>query len=221
MHANLWSDRLKVNVGTTTVGVVCKDGLVIGADTRVTTGYFIAHKRGKKIFVVTPAIVLSVAGVLADAQALVDILRYNIRLHEFRSNRRVTAKEAANLLSYIMFQNRLFPLYAEILIGGIRGDEGYSLYRLDPLGSLVEDKYSSTGSGSPIAYGVLENEYSPDIGVGKGKELVVKALVSAMKRDIGSGNDIDVVILTKAGVTELEKEEKDRLVKHLIGELTT
>ncbi len=210
----------KTHRGTTTVGVVCKDGLVIGADTRVTAGFYIAHKRGKKIFVITPQIVLSIAGVLADAQALVDVLRYNIRLHEFRSNRKVMAKEAARLLSYILFQNRLFPLYTEILIGGLNG-ESFSLYRIDPLGSLVEDKYASTGSGSPIAYGILESEYRPDLTVTEGQAIVIRALIAAMRRDIGSGNDIDLVIVTKEGVRELSKEEKEKYVKKFSREIST
>jgi len=213
-------NHIKFHKGTTTVGIVCKDGLVLGADTRVTSGLYIAHKRGKKIFIITPQVVLSIAGVLADAQALIDILRFNIRIHEFKSNRKVTAKEAARLLSFIMFQNRLFPLYAEILIGGLNGDGNFALYRLDPLGSLVEDKYASTGSGSPIAYGVLESEYKPDISVEEGKELVIKALISAMKRDIGSGNDIDVIIVTKEGAYEMSKEEKEKYIKEFRSEIS-
>ena len=120
-----------------------------------------------------------------------------------------------------MYQNRLFPLYTEILIGGLNSDGHFALYRLDPLGSLVEDKYASTGSGSPIAYGVLESEYKPDLTVEEGKRLVVKALVSAMKRDIGSGNEIDMAVLTKEGAKELEEREKEELLKQFAGEWAT
>ena len=214
-------DSNKILKGTTTIGVVCRDGLVVGADTRVTSGFYIAHKKGKKIFTVTPQIVLSIAGVLADAQALVDILKYNIRLHEFRSNRKITAKEAARLLSYIMFQNRLFPLYTEILIGGLNGEHRFALYHLDPLGSLVEDKYASTGSGSPIAYGILESEYKENLTIEEGKVIVAKALISAIRRDIGSGNDIDMVVLTKDGITALSKKEKEKYIKAFSREVLT
>jgi len=212
---------LTPNRGTTTIGLTCRDGVVMVADTRVTSGFLVAHKRGRKIFIITPHIAMSIAGVLADAQALVDVLRYNLKLHEFRSNRLSTVKEAASLLSYILFQNRLYPLVTELLIGGMNGDGSFTLYRLDLLGSLVEDKYAATGSGSPVAYGVLESEYRPDMSVEDGLSLALKALTAAMKRDIGSGNYFDAVTITKEGAKELSEEEKELLIKELGSDIST
>jgi len=202
----------KVLKGTTTVAMVCKDGIVIGADTRVTSGYFIAHKKGRKIFAITPRLILTIAGVVADAQAIVDTLKYNVKLYELRRGRRMNARSAARLLSLILFQNRMFPLYTELLISGMDDDE-FALYRLDILGSLVKDDYSSTGSGSPIAMGVLEDGYRKDMSLEEGIDLVARSLITAMARDIGSGNDFDMMVLDRSGVRELSLEEKGKLVK--------
>ncbi len=205
--------------GTTTVAVICSDGVVVGADTRVTAGTFIAHKRGKKIFSITPRIAITIAGLLADAQAIIDTLKYNIRLYELRNRRRMDAKSAARMLSYILFQNRLYPLYTELIVSGMDGGE-FSLYRLDLLGSLVKDEYSSTGSGSPLALGVLENGYKKDITVGEGIELVAQSLAAAMSRDIGSGNDFDILVMDESGSRELRVEEKGQLIRKHLGMVT-
>lgn len=205
--------------GTTTLAVVCRDGIVLGADTRVTAGYFIAHKKGRKIFEITPGIALSIAGVVADAQAIIDSLRYNVRLYELKNRRRMNVRSAARLLSYILHQNRLFPLITELLVAGM--DDGmFSLYRLDPFGSLIKDDYSVTGSGSPIAIGLLESEYKKDLPTDEGVRLVAKALVSAMQRDIGSGNDFDIMVIRKDGITELDDREKHVLAKRTMDVTT-
>lgn len=202
----------KVLRGTTTVAMVCKDGVVIGADTRVISGYFIAHKKGRKIFAITPRLVLTIAGVVADAQAIVDTLKYNVKLYELKRKRRMNARSAARLLSLILFQHRMFPLYTELIISGMDDDE-FALYRLDILGSLVKDDYSSTGSGSPIAMGVLEDGYRRDMSLEEGIDLVARSLITAMSRDIGSGNDFDIMALDRSGTRELSLEEKGKLVK--------
>jgi proteasome beta subunit len=207
-------DELIYKTGTTTVAVKCKDGVVIGADTRVTAGYYIAHKHGKKIHKITPNIALTIAGVVADAQAIIDIVKYNINLYELRIHKKMTAKSAARLLSVILFNNRLFPYITELIVAGKDAD-GYNIYRLDPLGSLISDDITATGSGSPIAIGILESEYSKEITVDEGKMLVAKALTAAMKRDVASGDDIDIAIITKDGYYELSKEEKNNLIKDL------
>lgn len=205
--------------GTTTVAVVCKDGVVVGADTRVTAGTFIAHKRGKKIFSITPTIAITIAGLLADAQAIIDTLKYNIRLYELRNRRRMDVRSAARMLSFILFQNRLYPLYTELLVSGMDGDE-FSLYRLDLLGSLVKDDYSSTGSGSPLALGVLENVYKRDSTVEEGVNLVAQSLAAAMSRDIGSGNDFDILVIDRSGSRDLSVEEKGQLIRKHLGIVT-
>ncbi|NIM44864.1 MAG: proteasome subunit beta [Nitrososphaeria archaeon] len=205
----------KILKGTTTIALVCSQGAVVGADTRVISGYLIAHKKGRKIFTITPRITVTMAGVVADAQALIDSLKYNVKLYELRNKTMMNPKSAARLLSFILFRNRMFPLITELLVAGVDGDGGFSIYRLDPFGSLTQDDFSVTGSGSPIAIGVLENEYKKEATVEEAIDLVAKALHAAMKRDLGSGDDFDIVVVGRDGVKELGKEEKDNLIKRV------
>lgn len=200
--------------GTTTVAIKCKDGIVLGADTRVTAGYFIAHKRGKKIHMITPYIAMTIAGVVADAQVIINVLRYNVNLYEIRINKKMTVKSAARLLSLVLFNNRLFPYITELIIAGKDMTE-FNIYRLDLFGSLIKDRIVATGSGSSIAIGVLESEYKEDLSVKDGIKLVAKALLAAMKRDVASGDDMDIAIIDEKGYRELTKEEKESIVGKL------
>lgn len=207
-------DRPVLRSGTTTVAIKCRDGVVLGADTRVTSGYYIAHKHGKKIHMITPNIAVTIAGVVADAQAIVNIMRFNVNMYELTANKRMTARAAARLLSVILFNHRLFPYITELIVAGRDGDD-YGIYRLDPLGSLVKDNITATGSGSTIAIGVIESGYRPDMTVEEGKRLVAKALLAAMKRDVASGDDMDIAVIDSGGYRELSKEEKESLIKSL------
>lgn len=211
---NIGSKYHIYKTGTTTVAIRCKDGVVLGADTRVTAGYYIAHKHGKKIYMITPTIAMTIAGVVADAQAIINVIRYNVNLYEVRLGKKINARAAARLLSLVLFNSRLFPYITELIIAGRDGD-GYNIYRLDPLGSLIKDEIVATGSGSTIAIGVIESNYKPGITVEEGKELVAKALLTAMKRDIASGDDIDMAVIDNEGYHELSREEKEQFIKQL------
>jgi len=200
--------------GTTTVAVKCRDGVVLGADTRVTAGYFIAHKRGKKIHMITPYIAMTIAGVVADAQAIINILKYNVNLYEIRLNKRLNAKSAARLLSIILFNNRLYPYITELIVAG-KDENEFNIYKLDPYGSLIKDNVIVSGSGSPVAIGVLESGYNENILVKDGVKLVAKALIAAIKRDVASGDNIDIAIIDQNGYRELSKSEKETLLKEL------
>ena len=200
--------------GTTTLALKCEDGIVLGSDTRVTSGYFIAHKTGKKIFMIRPYLAMTIAGVVADAQAIVDTLKYHVNLYELHYNKKVPAKSAARLLSLILYQNRMLPLLTELIVAGKDYHE-YSVYKLDPFGSLIKDNYTVSGSGSTIAIGVIENEYKTNLIVEKGTELAAKALLSAMKRDIASGDDFNISVIDDQGYRELSKEEKEKYFKKI------
>ena len=137
--------------GTTTVGVVCNDGVVLSSDTRVTMGTFIAHKKGKKIHKIDNHIGMTISGSVADAQRVVEILRANARLYRLDYGRPIPVKAASRLVSNLLFSSRYAPLIAQVLVGGV-DDTGPHIFSLDPLGSLTEEKCVSTGSGSPVAY---------------------------------------------------------------------
>lgn len=199
--------------GTTTLGVVCRDGVILATDTRATMGTFIAHKRAKKVFKIDDHLAMTIAGGVAVAQKIVDVLRANSSLFSLNFGRSMSVPAAARLIANVLFSNREAgaPLPLQLLIGGI-DESGPRLFSLDPFGSLTEEKCVSTGSGSPIAYGILEDEYREDRSVSEMLPVVVRAVNSAMKRDIASGDSFDVALVTKEGYRELSEEEKRALL---------
>jgi len=198
--------------GTTTVGMKCVDGVVLATDRRVTAGYFIAHKKGKKIYLVDDHIAATVAGGVADAQKLVDQLRAEAKLYRVEQKTPIGVKAVATLASTIMFQSRPFILIVQLLLGGV-DSQGPSLYNVDWFGTVTEEKYISTGSGSPVALGYLEAEYREDLTVEEAIPVAVKAVRSAMLRDTGTGEGIDVVAVTKEGVRQLSDEEIESILR--------
>jgi proteasome beta subunit len=195
--------------GTTTVGVVCRDGVILGTDTRATMGNYVASKRAKKVYQITDNLAMTIAGGVAVAQRVVEILKINSRLYELEKNRTIPVKSAARLVSNLLFSNREVgnPLPMQALVGGF-DDSGPHVFNLDPYGSLTEEKMVSTGSGSPFAYGVLESQYKEDATVDEMLPIVVKAVDSAMKRDVASGDSFDVAVIDSSGFKELSPEEK-------------
>jgi len=204
MHESIEKLALK---GTTTVGVVCTDGVILSSDTRVTMGYFVAHKKGKKIYQIDDHIAMTISGSVADAQRVVEILKVNAKLYKLNNGRPIPIKAASRLAANLLFSARLAPLIAQILVGGV-DTTGPHVFALDPFGSLTEEKCVATGSGSPIAYGVLEDKYKEGAQIKDVLPVVVRAVDSAMKRDIASGDNFDIAIITKEGYRSLSTEEK-------------
>jgi proteasome beta subunit len=196
--------------GTTTIGVVCKDGVILASDSRVTMGYYVAHKAGKKVYKIDDHLGMTIAGTVADAQKVVDILTANAKLYKINMNRPMPVSSAARLIANLLFSARYIPLATQVLIGGV-DDTGPHIFNLDPFGSLNEEKFVSTGSGSPIAYGVLEDKYKEDMTAKELIPIIVKAVNSAMKRDIASGDSYKVTVIDKTGYKELSDEEKRKL----------
>jgi len=196
--------------GTTTIGVVCNDGVVFATDTRAMLGYFVAHKHAKKIYQIDDHMAMTIAGAVGDAQMVVEILRANAQLYRYERGKPMPVSSAARLAANILFSARIAPLILQGLVGGI-DESGGRIYALDPLGSVTEEKCVSTGSGSPIAYGVLETEFKEGMAVKDTVPIVIRAIDSAMKRDAGSGDSFDVALLTSKGYRELTEEEKKAL----------
>lgn len=197
--------------GTTTIGVICKDGVILASDTRVTMGYFVAHKKGKKVYRIDNHLAMTISGSVADAQRTVDILKANAQLYKLNTKRPIPINSAARLIANLLFSARLAPLIAQVLIGGI-DDTGPHIFSLDPFGSLTEEKCVATGSGSPIAYGVLEDKYKENMTIKDLLSVVVRAVDSAMKRDAASGDSFDVAIIDEKGFHELNDEEKGNIL---------
>jgi proteasome beta subunit len=195
--------------GTTTVAVVCSDGVILSTDTRATMGNYVASKQAKKVYQITDNLAMTIAGGVAVAQKVVEILKVNAQLYELEKHRPIPVKSAARLVSNILFSNREvgMPLPLQALVGGF-DESGPHVYNLDPFGSLIEEKVVSTGSGSPFAYGVLEAQYKEDKTLEDMLPVVVKAVDSAMKRDVASGDSFDVAVINNEGFRELSQEEK-------------
>lgn len=207
------SESNKENVkktGTTTIGLVCKDGLVMASDRRATMGYFIASKDIDKIYAVNDHIAMTIAGGVGDAQVLIRWMKAEIKLYELKQERRIRVEAAATLLANILTQYRFYPFFVQLLIGGL--DEKPRLFSVDMLGGITEEKMTSTGSGSPIAFGVMEELFSEDSPVEANLVIAAKAVRAAIRRDAGSGESIDLCTITKSGFRRLEKEEVKKLL---------
>ena len=206
-----------MKTGTTTIGMVCKDGLVMAADRRATIGYMIANKKAEKVFPINDRMVITIAGNVSDAQLLTKLIKAELKLKNIRTGREINVKEAANLLGGLVYSNirrlSLIPGISHFLLGGIDRD-GLHLYDLFADGSVTEcDDYVSSGSGSVFAYGVLETLYNKNITVKDGVELILKAINAALQRDIASGSGIDVVTVTKDGIKKVFDKELNISIK--------
>ena len=194
----------ELKTGTTTVGLIAKDCVVLASDQRATMGFLIANKTAKKIFKITNRIGATIAGSVADAQSIMDLLSAEAKLFEIQRGRPIRVKALTRLLSNIMFQGRgLYML--QCLVGGF-DDEGAQVYFTDYVGSVIPDKFVSTGSGSPVALGVLEVGYKDDLPKKKAIELGVRAVAAAIERDAASGNSILVSVIDKDGYQEIPKD---------------
>lgn len=197
--------------GTTTIGVTCKDGVIMASDTRVTMGYYVAHKHGKKVYRIDDHLAMTIAGTVADAQRVVDILIANAQLYKINSGRPIPVSSAARFIANLMFSARYVPLQTEALIGGV-DESGPHIFRLDPFGTLTEEKCVSTGSGSPVAYGILEDKYKEEQSIAEVLPVVIKAVDVAMKRNVGTGDSFNVSVIDNKGYRELTEKEKKRIL---------
>jgi len=196
--------------GTTTVGLVYKDGVVLASDRRATMGYLIASKDIDKIYPITDNIAMTIAGSVGDAQTLVRWMQSELRLYELKHNKKPSVKAAATLLANILSQYKFYPFFVQLLIGGI--EEKPRLYSVDMLGGVTEEKMTSTGSGSPIAYGVLEELYKPGAAKEENLKVAAKSVSAAMKRDAASGERVDLVVVDKKGFHRYAKDEVAKLL---------
>lgn len=205
-------DSLKTGIeslktGTTTLGLVCKDTIVLAADRRATAGHFIASKTTQKVMQVTDTMALTVAGSVSDIQLMIKLLRAELSLKSVKTGRPITVKEAANLLAGMVYQNirnfSMIPGVSHFLFGG-HDQDGLHLYEIYPDGSItVVDDFVSSGSGSPMVYGVLETDYKKNMTPKEAEELALKGMKGSLQRDSASGNGVDVFSITKNGVKKI------------------
>ncbi|MDP3728584.1 MAG: proteasome subunit beta [bacterium] len=203
--------------GTTTLGMICKDGVVMAADRRATAGYLIAHKKTTKVLPISDHMAITTAGLVSDIQLFTKIIRSQIMLLKIRKGKEPSVKEAANLLANLAYSNIRRPSMIPGIVGFLFGGydkTGYQLYEISFDGSIMEvDDYASDGSGSSVAIGVLETLYKKDLSVEEGKDIAVRALSAAMSRDSATGNGIDVLVINSNGVEYIVQKEVKSIIK--------
>ena len=201
----------KILHGTTTVGIKASDGVVLCADMRASAGYFIANNNTRKIQQIAQHAGMTMAGGVADAQNITDVLRYHSNIHKVQKNENIPIKTLSRLCALLFHQIRGYPFMADILIGGYDSN-GPALANVDMFGSVEEKTYVTTGSGSPVAYGLLEEEYRSNLTVEEAKVIALRAVKAAIVRNIGTGDGINVAIIDKNGFRLLTKEQKKAII---------
>lgn len=215
MDSKISENILKSN--TSIVGIVCKDGVVMAADRRSTAGGggmgIVMNKKSQKIRRMNDYTLASSTGGVSDIELTIKVAAAELRLKELKTKIRPTIKEAANLMAMMTYRSirtpSMIPSIVGTLIGGFNEDGSFELYTIEPAGSVlkVEDYDANFSSGMPYILGLLESEYNKDIDVKEGTELARKCIKSAIERDTGSGNGIDVFAITKSGIKHVVSEE--------------
>lgn len=202
----------KVVEGTTTVGITCKDGVVFATERKATMGNLVASKKSEKIFKINNHIATTIAGSVGQSQSLMKLIKAELSLYEMRNNAPMSVNAVSSLTGNILQSN---PMYIQVLIGGYNEKEGASIYSLDPSGSVMPEDFTSTGSGSVISYGVLEDRYHEDLTIDEGIKVGIRAIKAASERDAFSGCGYLVAKIDKNGF-ELLNDEK---VKEILNEI--
>ena len=192
--------------GTKTLGMVCKDGVVIATETRATMGTLIAHKNTKKLYKIDQHMALATAGLVGDLQVLARYLNAEANLYRLKRDIKIPIKSAATLMSNILNQRKFYPYYVQLVLGGY-DESGGHVYALDAAGGAIPDKYTSAGSGSPYVFGVLEDIYRDDITTNEGVDIAIRAIHAAKSRDSASGGETNIAVITKDGFKEIPADE--------------
>lgn len=212
MKEEMTEKRVEYLKGTTTLGMVCQDGVVLATDSRATAGYEIASKEAQKLYQITDRIGVTVAGSVGDTQSLVRSIRAESRYYRQDRGVPISVGAAAKLTSNLFSSSGIFPYLAILIMAGF-DDSGPSMYLLSLDGSMIDETMVSTGSGSQVAYGLLESKYREDLKVEEALPIAVEALSSAVERDIATGNEIRVAKVTEEGYEELSPDKIKELHK--------
>lgn len=206
-------NKLMLKSGTSLVGIVCKDGIIMGADRRSTAGNIVMNKDSQKIHKINDYVAASYTGSVSDIQLTGKVLAAELRLKELKTKSRPTIDEAANLLAMLVYRNirtpSMVPSIVGTLIAGVNEDGSTGLYTIEPAGSVVKvkDFDANFSSGMPYILGLLEREWKKDMTIQQGIDLAIEALKASTQRDTGSGNGIDVFTITKDGIKHAVSQE--------------
>ena len=186
--------------GATVVGISTEDGVVLGAEKRISYGTWVVSRSGKKLFRLSDFVGAGCAGMVADMQVLMREISAYVKILELDLRRPVPPNSIAKLMSVIMFERRYFPLLTQVIVAGVDGQP--QVYVLDPLGSIIPDEYAAVGSGAEVAIGIIEAGYQRKMSLKDAKELAIKSIKSAILRDAASGDGVDIITISKKGIHE-------------------
>lgn len=186
--------------GATAIGLTYQDGIILAAEKRISYGNFVVNKNTRKIFSITDQVASACAGMVADMQVLTRQVGALAKIRRLETRREMATNSVAKLMSVIMFERRYFPLLTQVIVGGVHTVP--EIYTLDPLGSLLPDKYAAVGTGAELALGLIDSEYNKNMTEDASKKLAIKAIKSSVQRDSASGDGIDILAITNKGTKE-------------------
>ena len=185
----------------TAVGLKTKEGIVLATDKRVTYEGFILSKQAKKVYMITGRIGVAFAGLMGDVGYLTKLLKLESKSYELRVGRDIKTRSLAKILSLVLYNYKLIPMFTETIVGGY-DEEGPALFVLDPVGSWIEEKYAAVGSGSQLALGYIEPKYREDLKIEEAEKIAVEAIKTVIERDVLSGDGVDIAVITREGYRE-------------------
>jgi len=186
--------------GATAIGLTYQEGIILAAEKRISYGNFVVNKNTRKIFPIMDQVASACAGMVADMQVLSRQVGALAKIRKLETRREVATNSVAKLMSVIMFERRFFPLLTQVIVGGVYTIP--EIYTLDPLGSLLPDKYAAVGTGAELALGLIDSEYKKDMTEDASKKLAIRAIKSSIQRDSASGDGIDILTITSKGIEE-------------------
>ena len=179
---------------------------------------YIAHRQGKKVHKIDNHVGVTIAGTVAEAQNMIDTKRYYANIFKLENQKPIPVRSLARIAANILFATRYYPLIADFLIGGWDNIDGYVIYSVDFFGAITREEFVSTGSGSPVALGIMEDQYKKGMSVKEVVPIAIRAVTAAIKRNAGTGDGFDVAVITKeSGYRELSKEEKAQQLMAITG----
>jgi proteasome beta subunit len=214
---------LKKNIlktGTSTIGIVCKDGIVMAGDRQATLGLsIVGSKKTPKVYQINRYLVVSVAGNASDSQMALRYAAAQLKLKELNDKKRPSIKEAASFMASMAYQlirqPSMIPSIVGTLVGGFNEDGTTELYTIIPDGTIekIEDYDANVSSGMPYMLGLLERQYKQDLTSEEGVKLAIDCIKASSERDVGSGFGIDVFVITKQGIKQVSKQRAQSIYK--------
>ncbi len=205
-----------LKTGTSTVGIVCKDGVVMAGDRKATLGgQIVASKNAAKVHKINDYIIMSITGNASDAQMALRIIAAQLKLKELRDKKRPTIKESASFISSYYYQAirqpAVIPAVVGSLVAGFNEDETTELYSVMPDGSIerIKDYDANVSSGMPYILGLLERQYKKDLSIEEATKLAIECIKSSSERDTASGYGVDVFTITKQGINHVVKQKSE------------